>query len=175
MKGQYTHYILLPVAKLSLKTKTTRYNWETYTYKDVEKTGTRKVNKYSYNPPTLDNLKSEIKAYMDDSSVDYDSNDTKAELLEKLDNAVYSSPQKDEEYTYTESEVDVTTVNKPSWQEYIDRHPNYVAARYSPDKSEVLLKSDFTMAELKEVEGVDGVSVFNNEQARAYISENWDD
>ena len=175
MQGQYTHYILLPVAKLSLKTKTTRYNWNTYTYKDVEKTGTRKVNKYDYNPPTLDNLKSEIKAYMDDSSVDYDSNDTKAELLEKLNSAKYENPQKDEEYKYTEQEVDTTTVNKPSWQDYIDRHSNYAAARYSPDKSEVLLKSDFTLAELKEVEGVDGASIFNNAEARSYIAENWDE
>ena len=175
MQGQYTHYILLPVAKLSLKTKTTRYNWNTYTYKDVEKTGTRKVNKYDYNPPTLDNLKSEIKAYMDDSSVDYDSNDTKAELLEKLNSAKYENPQKDEEYKYTVKEVDTTTSNKPSWQEYIDRHSNYAAARYSPDKSEVLLKSDFTLAELKEVEGVDGASIFNNAEARFYIAENWDE
>ena len=175
MQGQYTHYILLPVAKLSLKTKTTRYNWNTYTYKDVEKTGTRKVNKYDYNPPTLDNLKSEIKAYMDDSSVDYDSNDTKAELLEKLNSAKYENPQKDEEYKYTVKEVDTTTSNKPSWQDYIDRHPNYAAARYSPDKSEVLLKSDFTLAELKEVEGVDGASIFNNAEARSYIAENWDE
>ena len=175
MQGQYTHYILLPVAKLSLKTKTTRYNWNTYTYKDVEKTGTRKVYKYDYNPPTLDNLKSEIKAYMDDSSVDYDSNDTKAELLEKLNSAKYENPQKDEEYKYTVKEVDTTTSNKPSWQEYIDRHSNYAAARYSPDKSEVLLKSDFTLAELKEVEGVDGASIFNNAEARSYIAENWDE
>ena len=175
MQGQYTHYILLPVAKLSLKTKTTRYNWNTYTYKDVEKTGTRKVNKYRYNPPTIDNLKSEIKAYMDDSSVDYDSNDTKAELLEKLNSAKYENPQKDEEYKYTVKEVDTTTSNKPSWQEYIDRHSNYAAARYSPDKSEVLLKSDFTLAELKEVEGVDGASIFNNAEARSYIAENWDE
>jgi hypothetical protein len=175
MQGQYTHYILLPVAKLSLKTKTARYNWNTYTYKDVEKTGTRKVNKYDYNPPTLDNLKAEIKAYMDDAGADYDSNDTKAELLEKLHNTAYSTPQKDEEYKYTEQEVDTTTVHKPSWQDYIDRHPNYVAARYSPDRSEVLLKSDFTMAELKEVEGVDGASVFNNAEAKAYIKSNWED
>ena len=47
MQGQYTHYILIPVAKLSLKVKTTRYNWNTLTFKDVEKTGTRKVDKYS--------------------------------------------------------------------------------------------------------------------------------
>ncbi len=171
MKGQYTHYILLPVAKLSLKTKTTRYNWETYTYKDVEKTGTKKVDKYAH--PSDSNTKAEIKAYMDDAGLDYSSGDTKAELLEKVDFTPHQVPQIDEEYKYTESEVDVTTVNKPSWQEYIDRHPNYVAARYSPDKSEVLLKSDFTMTELKEAEGVDGVSVFNNEQARAYMEENW--
>ena len=79
----------------------------------------------------------------------------------------------DEEYTYTVQEVDVTTSNKPSWQEYIDRHSNYVAARYSPDKSEVLLKSDFTLVELKEVEGVDGVKIFNNSEARDYIDKNW--
>ena len=173
MQGQYTHYILIPVAKLSLKVKTTRYNWNTLTFKDVEKTGTRKVDKYSYNPPTLDNLKAEIKAYMDDVNVDYDSNDTKAELLEKLHSAKYENPQKDEEYKYTVREVDTTTSNKPSWQEYIDRHPNYAAARYSPDKSEVLLKSDFTLSELKEVEGIDGASVFSNAEARDYIKKNW--
>jgi hypothetical protein len=171
MKGQYTHYILLPVAKLSLKAKSIRYNWETYTYKDVEKTGTKKVDKYA--PPKDSNTKAEIKAYMDDAGLDYSSGDTKAELLYIVDSTPHQVPQIDEEYTYTESEVDVTTVNKPSWQEYIDRHSNYVAARYSPDKSEVLLKSDFTMTELKEAEGVDGVSVFNNEEARTYMLENW--
>ena len=172
MQGQYTHYILLPVAKLSLKTKTTRYNWNTYTYKDVEKTGTKKVDKYDHYP-TLDDLKAEIKAYMDDAGVDYSSGDTKAELIEILDSTPHSTPQKDEEYKYTAKEVDTTTANKPSWQDYIDRHSNYVAARYSPDKSEVLLKSDFTLAELKVVEGVEGASIFNNAEAKAYIEDNW--
>ena len=174
MEGQYTHYILLPVAKLSLKTKTTRYNWDTYTYKDVEKTATKKVDKYDYYPSEK-NTKSEIKAYMDDAGVDYLSDDTKAELLEKVNSTPHDTPQVDEEYTYTVHEVDVTTSNKPSWQEYIDRYPSYVAARYSPDKSEVLLKSDFTMAELKEVEGVDGASIFNNAEAKSYIAENWNE
>ena len=106
-------YLILTKAvyegKLPSKLKTAdRLSWNEYTYKDVEKTGKRMVDKYDYYP-SEDNTKAEIKAYMDDCSVDYSSSDTKAELLEKFNAEPHSIPQVEEEYTYTEQEVDTTT------------------------------------------------------------------
>ena len=97
-------YLILTKAvyegKLPSKLKTTdRLSWNEYTYKDVEKTATRQVDKYNYYPSD-DNTKDEIKAYMDDCSVDYSSGDTKAELLEKLMLEPHSVPKKDEEYKF---------------------------------------------------------------------------
>ena len=113
-------YLILTKAvyedKLPSKLKTAdRLSWNEYTYKDVEKTGKRMVHKYDYYP-SEDNTKAEIKAYMDDCSVDYSSSDTKAELLEKLNAEPYSVPQVEEEYKYTEQEVDTTTLQDPTWK-----------------------------------------------------------
>mgnify|MGYP003134106333 FL=1 len=117
----YPTYLILTKAiwegKLPAKLKTDdRLSWNEYTYKDVEKTAKKMVNKYDFYPSD-DNTKAEIKAYMDDCSVDYSSSDTKAELLEKFNAQPNSVPQVEEEYTYTDQEVDTTTLQDPTWKE----------------------------------------------------------
>ena len=145
----------------------TRYDWQTFTYKDVEKTGTRKVNKYDYYP-SEDNTKAEIKAYMDDAGIDYSSGDTKAELVRKVELAPHSTPQKDEEYTYTTQEVDVTTDHEAKISDMLERHPLYFAPRESADGSEMCVKTDCTLAELKALPS--GFAVYTNEEVKAYIA-----
>ena len=81
-------YLILTKAvyegKLPSKLKTAdRLSWNEYTYKDVEKTATRMVDKYDYYHSD-DNKKAEVTAYMADCRVDYSSSDTKEEVLEKL-------------------------------------------------------------------------------------------
>ena len=67
--------------------------------------------------PSEDNTKAEIKAYMDDADVDYSSGDSKSELLDKLMKAPHSTPKIEEEYTYTDSVVDTTTLQDPTFKE----------------------------------------------------------
>ena len=44
MKGQYTHYLKIPNTSQGLGLRITdRYDWQTFTYKEVEKSGTRDV------------------------------------------------------------------------------------------------------------------------------------
>ena len=109
----YPTYLILTKAKwegkLPAKLKTAdRLSWNEYTYKDVSKKAKRMVDKYDYYPSD-DNTKAEIKAYMDDSDVDYSSSDTKAEVLEKLMETPHSTPKIEEEYRYTVQEIDTNT------------------------------------------------------------------
>ena len=168
MQGQYTHYIIMPNTNSAKANRiSTRYDWQTFTYKDVEKTATRKVNKYDYYP-SEDNTKAEIKAYMDDAGIDYSSGDTKAELVEKVHSEPHSTPQKDEEYTYTDSVVDVTTDHAAKISDMLERHPLYFASRESADGSEMCVKSDCTLAELNALPS--GFAVYTNEEVKAYIA-----
>ena len=59
----------------------------------------------------------------------------------------------------------------------IKRHPNFFAPRISSDKTEMVIKSDFTLAELKAIEGLSGFSVYTNEEIKNYIatSDKWKD
>ena len=44
MKGQYTHYLVIPNTSQGLDLRiTSRYDWQTFTYTEVERTGTREV------------------------------------------------------------------------------------------------------------------------------------
>ena len=168
MQGQYTHYIIMPNTNSAKANRiSTRYDWQTFTYKDVEKTATRKVNKYDYYP-SEDNTKAEIKAYMDDAGIDYSSDDTKAELVEKVRSELHSTPQVDEEYTYTTQEVDVTTDHEAKISDMLERHPLYFAPRESADGSEMCVKSDCTLAELNALPS--GFAVHTNEEVKAYIA-----
>jgi len=166
-------YLILTKAvyegKLPSKLKTAdRLSWNTYTYKDVEKTGKRMVDKYDYYPSD-DNTKAEIKAYMDDCDVDYSSSDTKAELLEKLMLEPYSVPQKEEEYTYTEQEVDTTTLQDPTWQECAFKHGKLGAPRWNKDNTKVLVKYELAIADgtLDQVKGVSGITALSHGEAIA--------
>ena len=122
-----------------------KLGWNEYTYRDVEKTGTRMVDKYDYYPSD-DNTKTEIKAYMDDADVDYSSGDTKAELLEKLDDSSHSTPQVEESYTYTEQEIDTTTAITPTWKESAFRG-KLGAPRASLDGGLIIVKGEFSVLE----------------------------
>ena len=164
-------YLILTKAvyegKLPSKLKTAdRLSWNEYTYKDVEKTGKRMVDKYDYYP-SEDNTKAEIKAYMDDCSVDYSSSDTKAELLEKLMLQPHSVPQVEEEYKYTEQEIDKTTLQNPSWKESAFKLGKLGSPRWNNDNSKVIVKyelpiQDGTFAELN---GISGITLLSKSEA----------
>jgi len=163
-------YLILTKAvyegKLPSKLKTAdRLSWNEYTYKDVEKTATRMVDKYDYYPSD-DNTKAEIKAYMDDCSVDYLSSDTKAELLEKLIAEPHSVPQVEEEYTYTEQEVDTTTLQDPTWQECAFKYGKLGAPRWNSDNTKVLVKYELTISDgtLDEVKGTSGITALSHSE-----------
>ena len=163
-------YLILTKAKweskLPAKLKTAdRLSWNEYTYKDVEKTATRMVDKYDYYPSD-DNTKAEIKAYMDDCDVDYSSSDTKAELLEKLMLEPHSVPQVEEEYKYTEQEVDTTTLQDPTWQECAFKFGKLGAPRWNSDNTKVLVKYELAIADgtLDQVKGVSGITALSHSE-----------
>jgi len=169
-------YLILTKAvyegKLPSKLKTAdRLSWNEYTYKDVSKKATRQVDKYSFYPSD-DNTKAEIKAYMDDCDVDYSSSDTKAELLEKLMSEPHSVPKKDEEYTYTEQEVDTTTLQDPTWQECAFKYGKLGAPRWNSDNTKVLVKYELAIADgtLDQVKGVSGITALSHSECLAEMA-----
>ena len=166
MLGQYSMYLIIPTD--ATNRISSRYDWQTFTYKEVEKTGTRDVNVAL---PTEDDLKSEIQAFMATHSID--GSGTKAELLEAINLWLMENahPTESESYTYTAEEVDVTTDHEATVVDMVERHPLYFAKRVSPDASEYCIKSDLTFTELKALPVT--IKVFTNEETKAYISENW--
>ena len=166
-------YLILTKAvyegKLPSKLKTAdRLSWNEYTYKDVSKKATRQVDKYDYTPSS-DNTKTEIKAYMDDCDVDYSSGDTKAELLEKLMLKPHSVPKKDEEYTYTESVVDTTTLQSPTWKESAFKLGKLGSPRWNKDNTKVLVKYELAIADgtLDQVASVSGITALSHSECLA--------
>ena len=140
-----------------------KLGWDNYTYTEVERTGTRMVNKYDYFP-SEDNTVAEIKAYMDDASVDYASGDTKAELLEKLYDSSHSTPQVEESYTYVDQEIDTTTAYTPTWKEAAFKG-KLGAPRTSLDGGLIIVKGEFSLrtGELSAIIALgSGVSYPNN-------------
>ena len=166
MKGQYTHYLIIPTDATNRISP--RYDWQTFTYKEVEKTGTRDVNVAL---PTEDDLKSEIQAFMDTYSID--GSGTKAQLLEAINLWLMENahPTESESYTYTAEEVDVTTDHEATVVDMVERHPLYFAKRVSPDGSEFVIKGDWTLDELNAMPA--SIKKFTNEQVKEYIAENW--
>ena len=167
----YPTYLILTKSKwegkLPAKLKTAdRLSWNEYTYKSVEKTSTRQVNKYDYYPSD-DNTKAEIKAYMDDCDVDYSSSDTKAELLEKLMLEPHSIPQVEEEYTYTESVVDQTNLQDPTWKESAFQNGKLGSPRWNNDESKVIVKYELPIQDgtLDAVSGVSGITAMSHSEA----------
>jgi hypothetical protein len=166
MKGQYTFYLI--IQKNATTRISDRYDWQTFTYKDVEKTGTRVVNVAL---PTEDDLKSEIQAFMDTHSIS--GSGTKAELITAIDEWLMDNnhPTESESYTYTTQEVDVTTDHEAKVDDMVERHPLYFAKREAPDGSEYCIKSDLTFTELKALPGT--IQIYTNEEVKSYIAENW--
>jgi len=122
-----------------------KLGWDNYTYVDVERTATRMVNKYDYFP-SEDNTVVEIKAYMDDASIDYSSGDNKAELIIKAnarDRAV-TAPQVEESYTYIEQQIDTTTAYTPTWKESAFKG-KLGSPRVSLDGNLIIVKGEFSL------------------------------
>jgi hypothetical protein len=166
-------YLILTKAKwesaLPAKLKTAdRLSWNEYTYKDVEKTATRMVDKYNYYPSD-DNTVAEIRAYMDDCSVDYSSGDTKAELLEKLMLEPHSTPQVEEEYKYTTQEVDTTTLQSPTWKESAFKLGKLGSPRWNKDNTKVLVKYELSIADgtHAQVSAISGVTALSHSECLA--------
>ena len=164
-------YLILTKAKweskLPAKLKTAdRLSWNEYTYKDVEKNAKRMVDKYDYYPSD-DNTKAEIKAYMDDCSIDYSSSDTKAELLEKFNAEFDSTPQVEEEYTYTIQEVDTPTLQDPTWKESGFQNGKLGSPRWNNDNTKVLIKYELAIADgtLDAVKGTSGITALSHTEA----------
>ena len=167
-------YLILTKAvyegKLPSKLKTAdRLSWNEYTYKDVEKTATRMVNKYDYYP-SLDNTKDEIKAYMDDADIEYSSGDSKAQLVDKVMEAYgHVVPQIEEEYTYTEQVVDTTTLQSPTWKESAFKLGKLGSPRWNNDGTKVLVKYELPIAggTLDAVKGTSGITALSHSEAIA--------
>lgn len=169
MKGNYTHYIVMPNTDTAKKKIiSTRYDWQTFTYKDVEKTGKKDQ---AVILPTEDNKKSEIKSFMDTHSIKYSSSDTKAKLTEKIYQHCDKNGTPTEEVTfkYITREVDKTTDHKAKVSDMIERDPLYFSARISADESEMCIKSDFTLAELNALPT--GFKAYTNDELIKYMSD----
>lgn len=170
MKGQYTFYLLCDKdfdSRIS-----TRWDWKTHTYKEVEKTGKKKQY---VTLPTDDDLKADIQAFMDKH--DISGSGTKAELLTKIDEYCMENgtPQEEVEYKYMASEIDKTTNHEAKLSDMVLMHPLYFAKRMSVDGSEFVVKSDVNYAEAKAIEGMSGVSCYTNEEIKEHIvsSDKW--
>lgn len=141
MYGQYTHYLLVDTSKIKTRVST-RYDWN-------------EVEEPTY--PTDSNIKAEISSFMDTWSIDYNSSDTKAELLNTIESA---------------KPVGNTVTKQATLEDMINNKPTYFAKRESPDGSEFVVKTDFTLAELNAL-GT-GFTVYTNEEIKSYIADNWD-
>ena len=175
MKGNYTHYLIFANSDTNkAKRITSRYDWQTFTYREEERTGTKTVEVVL---PVEDDLKSDIQAFMDTHSIDYSSGDTKAELLEKIDAHVLENgvPTEEASYTYMEEVVDTTTDHEATIQDLLDREPLYFAPRISPDNSEICIKGDWTITELDAMPN--DFRIYTNEECKEYIAttEAWQD
>tara|TARA_R100000231_G_scaffold137545_1_gene114094 strand:+ start:2357 stop:2899 length:543 start_codon:yes stop_codon:yes gene_type:complete len=164
-------YIILTKAKWEGKLpsklkKSDKLSWNEFTYKDVSKTAKRNVDATL---PTDDNLKSEITAFMDTHSIDYSSGDTKAELLAKIDEHILLSgvPQVEEEYTYTDQEIDTTTLQDPTWKESAFKLGKLGSPRWNNDNSKVIVKYELPIQDgtFAELDGISGITLFSKSEA----------
>ena len=171
MKGQYTHYLVIPNTSQGLDLRiTSRYDWQTFTYTEVERTGTRDVQ---VELPTEDDLKADILAFMDTHSIS--GSGTKAELIEAINKHISENghPTESETYTYMEQVVDETTDHEAKVSDLIARHPQYFAQRISADDSEFVIKGDWTLSELESLPN--NIGIYTNEEVKTYIagSDEW--
>jgi hypothetical protein len=167
MKGQYTHYLVIPNTSQGLGLRiTSRYDWQTFTYKEVEKTGTRDVQ---VELPTEDDLKADILAFMNTHSIL--GSGTKAELIEAINEHILENghPTIVETYTYMEDVVDETTDHEAKVSDLIARHPQYFAQRISTDDSEFVIKGDWTLSELESLPS--NIGIYTNEEVKTYIND----
>jgi hypothetical protein len=78
----------------------------------------------------------------------------------------HSVPKKDEEYTYTEQEVDKTTLQNPTWQECAFKQGKLGAPRWNSNNTKVLVKYELSIADgtLDQVKGVSGITALSHSE-----------
>jgi hypothetical protein len=78
----------------------------------------------------------------------------------------HSVPQVEEEYTYTEQEVDTTTLQSPTWKESAFKLGKLGSPRWNNDNSKVLVKYELPIADgtLDAVKGTSGITALSHSE-----------
>jgi hypothetical protein len=81
--------------------------------------------------------------------------------------APHSTPRVEEEYTYTESVVDTTTLQNPSWKECAFKHGKMGSPRWNNDGSKVIVKYELPIQDgtLSSVSGTSGITAMSHSEA----------
>jgi len=134
--ANYTNYLIIPNANLD-DVALPKYNFDTYTYKEQEATGTRQVA-----VPKSEDI-DELKAQLATAEIEVEDMGEMPEEMElQYLQGLVPTEYTDETYTYTEEVVDKTILNKPTWQEAIDRNPRWYAPRTVGDYT--IIKDQFS-------------------------------
>jgi len=170
--ANYTNYLIIPNASLDT-VALTKYEFDTYTYKEQEATGTRQVAVAK--SEDVDELKTQL-ATLEIEIEDMGEMPIDMELsyLQGLLPTEYV----DESYTYMEEVVDQTILNKPTWQEAIDRNPRWYAPRVVGDFTIIkdqfsALSGDVTaLYNLSNTKPIGTFTLMNHDEILQWVSEN---
>ena len=79
----------------------------------------------------------------------------------------HSIPQVEEEYTYTDQEVDTTTLQDPTWKESAFQNGKLGSPRWNSDASKVIVKYELPIQDgtLDAVSGVSGITAMSHSEA----------
>ena len=167
----YTNYLIIPNASLDT-VALTKYEFDTYTYKEQEATGTRQaaVPKST----DVDELKTQLAAL----EIEVEDMGMPEEMELSYLQGLVPTEYVDESYTYMEEVVDQTILNKPTWQEAIDRNPRWYAARTVGDFT--IIKDQFSaltgdtsaLYALGKAKPVGTFTLMNHDEILAWVSEN---
>ena len=85
----------------------------------------------------------------------------------------HSTPKIEEEYTYTESVVDTTTLQDPTFKECSFQHGKMGAPRWNNDGSKVIIKYELPIQDgtLSSVSGINGITAMSHSEAIAEMKE----
>ena len=85
----------------------------------------------------------------------------------------HSTPKIEEEYTYTESVVDTTTLQNPSFKECAFQHGKMGSPRWNNDASKVIVKYELPIQDgtLTAVSGTSGITALSHSEAIAEMKE----
>ena len=132
----YTNYLIIPNASLDT-VALPKYVFNTYTYKEQEATGTRQVA-----VPKSEDV-TELKAQLATLEIEVEDMGMPEEMELSYLQGLIPTEYVDETYTYMEEVVDKTILNKPTWQEAIDRNPQWYAPRTVG--THTIIKDQFSM------------------------------